>query len=52
VVAARCPPLAAAIALLRTAGTDITLASSVEFQVLDTSYKYQILNSQILDTKY
>ena len=36
-VAARCPPLAAAIALLRQRGDDLEAASSVEFHVVDVS---------------
>ena len=36
-VAARCPPLAAAIALLRQSGVDINLASSVEFGVVNVA---------------
>ena len=35
--AARCPPLAAAIALLRQSGVDINLASSVEFGVVNVA---------------
>merc|ERR1712059_144 len=38
-VAAKCPPLAAAIAILRQGGTDLTTASSVEFQVVEVSAK-------------
>eukprot|EP00090_Calanus_glacialis_P000787 TRINITY_DN10552_c0_g1_i1.p1 TRINITY_DN10552_c0_g1~~TRINITY_DN10552_c0_g1_i1.p1 ORF type:complete len:1436 (-),score=591.02 TRINITY_DN10552_c0_g1_i1:100-4407(-) len=39
-VAAKCPPLAAAIALLRQAGQqDLQAASSVEFQVVEVSAK-------------
>ena len=36
-IAARCPPLAAAIALLRQGGADINLASSVEFGVVNVA---------------
>jgi len=39
-IASKCPPLAAAIALLRQAGQeDLQTASSVEFQVIDVSAK-------------
>ena len=37
VVAARSPPLAAAIAILRQGGADISAASSVEFQVVEVA---------------
>ena len=36
-IASKCPPLAAAIAILRQGGTDLTSASSVEFPVVEVS---------------
>ena len=36
-IASKCPPLAAAIAILRQGGTELTSASSVEFPVVEVS---------------
>ena len=36
-IASKCPPLAAAIAILRQGGADLSSASSVEFPVVEVS---------------